>query len=149
MDKDQIPLYVQFFTEVGILNQLSRAGFEAHLPKGITLAHFSVLHHLVRLGDGQTPMQIAKAFQLPKTTMTHTLSVLEKRGLVVMRPNPDDGRSKAVILTDLGRKFCDEAITSSTPYFANFAARFPREELKNVLPLLAKMRGFLDKERNV
>jgi DNA-binding MarR family transcriptional regulator len=148
MDKNQTPLYFQFFTEIGILNQLSRAGFEAYLPKGITLAHFSVLNHLVRLGDGQTPLQIAKAFQLPKTTMTHTLSVLEKRGLIVMRPNPDDGRSKAVILTDLGRKFRDDAITSSTPFFASFANRFPPEKLKEVLPLLAEMRGFLDKERD-
>jgi len=148
MDKDQTPLYFQFFTEVGILNQLSRAGFEAHLPKGITLAHFSVLNHLVRLGDGQTPLQIAKAFQLPKTTMTHTLSVLEKRGLIVMRPNPDDGRSKSVILTKLGRKFRDDAIAASTPFFANFAAQFPPEKLKDVLPLLAEMRGFLDKERD-
>jgi len=148
MDKEQTPLYFQFFTEVGILNQLSRAGFEAHLPKGITLAHFSVLNHLVRLGDGQTPLQIAMAFQLPKTTMTHTLSVLEKRDLIVMRPNPDDGRSKVVILTDLGREFRDEAIVLSTPYFANFAERFPPEKLDKVLPLLAEMRGFLDKERD-
>lgn len=148
MDKDQTPLYAQFFTEVGILNQLSRAGIEAHLPKGITLAHFSVLHHLVRLGDGQTPLQIARAFQLPKTTMTHTLSVLEKRGLILMQPNPDDGRSKSVILTDLGQKFRDEAIAASTPFFANFAAQFPPEKLKDVLPILAEMRIFLDKERD-
>ena len=148
MDKEQTPLYFQFFTEVGILNQLSRTGFEEHLPKGITLAHFSVLNHLVRLGNGQTPLQIAKAFQLPKTTMTHTLSVLEKRDLIVMRPNPDDGRSKVVILTDLGREFRDEAIVLSTPYFANFAERFPPEQLDKVLPLLAEMRGFLDKERD-
>lgn len=148
MDKDQTPLYFQFFTEVGILNQLSRAGFEAHLPKGITLAHFSVLNHLVRLGGGQTPLQIAKAFQLPKTTMTHTLSVLEKRDLVVMRPNPDDGRSKSVYLTDLGREFRDDAISSSVPYFTSFAERFPPEQLKEVLPVLAEMRGFLDKERD-
>ena len=148
MDKDQASLYFQFFTEIGILNQLSRVGFEAYLPKGITLAHFSVLNHLVRLGDGQTPLQIARAFQLPKTTMTHTLSVLEKRDLVVMRPNPDDGRSRSVILTDLGRKFRDDAITSSAPYFTSFAKQFPPDKLKDILPILADMRGFLDKERD-
>lgn len=148
MDKGDTSLYFQFFTEVGILNQLSRAGFEAHLPKGITLAHFSVLSHLVRLGDGQTPLHMAKAFQLPKTTMTHTLSVLEKRGLIVMRPNPDDGRSKSVYLTDLGRKFRDDALISSAPYFTNFANQFPPDKLQDILPLLADMRAFLDKERD-
>jgi DNA-binding MarR family transcriptional regulator len=148
MDKGEAPLYFQFFTEVGILNQLSRAGFEAHLPKGITLAHFNVLNHLARVGDGQTPLHMAKAFQLPKTTMTHTLSVLEKRGLIVMRPNPDDGRSKSVYLTDLGRKFRGEAIDAAVPYFANFANKFSPEQLKQVLPLLAEMRTFLDQERD-
>jgi DNA-binding MarR family transcriptional regulator len=148
MDKNLTALYFQFFTEIGILNQLSRAGFEAKLPKGITLAHFSVLNHLVRLGGGQTPLHIAKAFQLPKTTMTHTLSVLEKRGLIAMRPNPDDGRSKVVILTDLGQKFRDDAITTSAPYFLDFAKQFPPDMLKDILPLLAEMRGFLDKNRD-
>lgn len=32
-----------FFNEVGIIQQLSRALFEARLPDGLTVPHFSVL----------------------------------------------------------------------------------------------------------
>jgi DNA-binding MarR family transcriptional regulator len=92
-------LYFELFNEIGILAQLSRALFEARLPKGLTVPHFSVLNHLVRLGDGKTPLALARAFQVPKTTRTHTLSGLEARGLVDLAPNPRDGRSKRVRLT--------------------------------------------------
>ena len=99
-----------FFNEVGILNQLATTLFNKRLPDGVTVAHFSVLNHLIRVRDGQTPLTLASAFQVPKTTMTHTLLGLEARGLVETRPNPKDGRSKQVWLTPTGRAFRDEAI---------------------------------------
>lgn len=148
MDEELTPLYFQFFTEISILNQLSRAGLESYLPKGITLAHFSVLNHLVRLGDKQMPLQIANAFQLPCTTMTHTLASLEKRGLIVMSPNPKDGRSKLVMLTEAGRKLQGDAIISSASYFMDFAQQYSPDVIKAILPILADMRDYLDKERD-
>jgi hypothetical protein len=42
-----LPLYFRLFNEIGILEQLSRARFEARLPKGVTVPHFSVLNHLM------------------------------------------------------------------------------------------------------
>jgi hypothetical protein len=48
--------YGAFFLEVGILSQLSRAMFEARLPPGFALPHFTVLNHLVRVKDGRTPL---------------------------------------------------------------------------------------------
>ncbi|MFM7336534.1 MAG: MarR family winged helix-turn-helix transcriptional regulator, partial [Tabrizicola sp.] len=94
-----------FFNEVGILAQLSRALFEARLPDGFNLPQFVVLNHLVRVKDGQTPLALARAFQVPKTSMTHSLAVLERHGLIEMRPNARDGRSKCVFLTEAGRAF--------------------------------------------
>ena len=49
--------------------------------------------------------------------MTHTLAGLEKRGLVEMRPNPEDGRSKRVWLTPAGRTFRDRTIRQMGPVF--------------------------------
>lgn len=51
----QDEIFFDFFLEVGILAQLSRAVFEARLPPGFNLPQFSVLNHLIRRGDGQTP----------------------------------------------------------------------------------------------
>ena len=105
----------EFFNEIGIISQLSSALFSRTMPHGVHVAHFSILNHMVRLGDGRTPVQLASAFQLTKATMTHSLGVLEKAGFVRIEPNPQDGRSKLVHLTAEGRAFREEAIQSVRP----------------------------------
>ncbi len=112
-------LYFQLFNEIGIINQLSRTAFEARLPDGMVLPQFAVINHLIRVQDGRTPLQLARAFQVPKTSMTHTLAGLEKRGLVEMRANPEDARSKQVWLTEAGRRFSSSwlALRRMSPRF--------------------------------
>ena len=136
------------FNEIGIIAQLSGSLFERRLPAGFLVSHFAVLNHLVRLGDGRTPLEIARAFQVPKTTMTHTLQGLEKAGLIAFAPNPADGRSKCVMLTDAGRAFRDTAIAALGPDLARRAAAIPPARIAEVLPLLAEVRTWLDRERD-
>lgn len=149
MDSKSLSLYFAFFNEVGIIEQLSRALLEARLPDGFLVSHFSVLNHLIRVRDGQTPLVLARAFQVPKTTMTHTLSGLEAHGLVDMRPNPKDGRSKCVWLTDAGQKFRDDAIAAMVPELAGFAEKYPAEFIEDIVPKLSEIRQFLDAARDV
>lgn len=136
-----------FFNEVGIINQLSRALFEARLPNGVTVQHFSVLNHLVRLGDGRTPLDIARAFQTPKASLTNTLAGLEKRDLIRMEPNPKDGRSKLVYLTDSGRAFRDNAIAELLPGIESFADKLDFAVIAELTPKLAEIRKILDENR--
>ena len=105
MSENTVSVYFRLFNEIGIIEQLARTAFEARLPPGFVVAQFSVLNHLVRVGDGRTPLAIARAFQVPKTSMTHTLSVLEREGLIEIRKNPGDGRSKLVYITGAGERF--------------------------------------------
>ncbi len=148
MDENTAGLYFRFFNEIGIVEQLSRALLEAQLPDGLIASHFGVMNHLIRVKDGQTPLVLARAFQVPKTTMTHTLAGLEKRGLVEMRPNPDDARSKQVWLTGQGRRVRDETIASLTPAFAALADAIPPEKVAAILPALQEVREYLDEARN-
>jgi DNA-binding MarR family transcriptional regulator len=148
MDSRTAALYFGFFNEVGIIAQLSRAAFEQRLPDGVTLPHLSVLNHLIRVADGQMPLALARAFQVPKTTMTNTLAGLEGRGLVETRPNPRDGRSKRVWLTPDGRRFRDDAIARLAPDLAVFAERFPQGEVAELVTRLAEIRAFLDAQRD-
>lgn len=148
MDSDSRLLYFSFFNEIGIIAQLSRAMMELKLPEGFGLPHFSVLNHMIRVGDGRTPIQIATAFQVPKTTMTHTLAGLSKADLVEIRPNPMDKRSKRVWLTEAGRRFRNEAIAQLDPDMQEFAKRFPAEEIAALVPALQKIRTYLDAARN-
>jgi DNA-binding MarR family transcriptional regulator len=140
--------YFTLFNEIAIIEQLSRARFEARLPKGVLVSHFAVLNHLLRVGDGRTPLDIARAFQVPKTTLSHTLSLLEGRGWIDLRPNPDDGRSKRVWITDPGRAFHADAIAALAPDMAEIASVFPAVDVALMLPRLAALRAYLDQSRD-
>lgn len=147
-DNSKLPLYFQFFNEIGIIGQLSSAILQSKLPDGILAPHFSILNHLVRMGDGRTPLEIAKAFQVPKTTMTHSLGVLEKHKFVELRPNPKDGRSKCVFLTEEGAAFRGQAIQAMAPDMEKLAVGISPDDIADLLPRLAEVRAFLDKMRD-
>lgn len=138
----------ELLNEVGIIAQLSRALLESHLEDGLTIHHFTALNHLVRLGDGRTPMDMARAFQVPKTSMSHTLSGLEKRGFIQMVPNPADGRGKLVLLTQAGRDLRQQAIHTLSPQIEKMIPQFGLDEAHSVLPTLRKLRALLDSTRD-
>jgi DNA-binding MarR family transcriptional regulator len=140
--------YFRLFNEIGIIGQLSRSLLEARLPPGIVAAQFSVVNHLVRLGDGKTPLALAHAFQVPKNSMTHSLTVLVREGLIEFRNNPQDGRSKLVYITAAGRSFQAKTIDALAPDIARIAAAFPPEFVVRLIPDLERLRKFLDADRN-
>ncbi|WP_299555918.1 MarR family transcriptional regulator [uncultured Tateyamaria sp.] len=141
-------VFFEVFNEIGIIEQLSRAILEARLPHGLIAPHFSVLNHLIRVSDGRTPMEMARAFQVPKTSMTHTLKGLEAHGLVETRPNPEDGRSKRVWLTQAGRDLRAEVIAALGPDFAKLAQEFDVARLVEIRPVLSDLRAYLDAARD-
>ena len=136
------------FNEIGIIEQLSRARLEARLPDGLIAPHFTVLNHLMRVGDGTTPLRMARAFQVPKTTLTHTLKGLETRALIEMRPNPEDGRSKTVWITDAGRTLRNQTIGQMAPDMMRLLEGFDVEALIAMRPVLSALRELLDDARS-
>ena len=148
MEDDKLRLYFSLFNEIGIINQLSRTLMNASLPAGLQTTHFGVVNHLMRVGDGPTPLALAQAFQVSKTTMGHTLAGLEKNGLIDMRPNPEDGRSKQVWITEKGRLFREEALLATAPMLADLAEELPVETVGQIVEELTKIRSYLDKRRN-
>jgi DNA-binding MarR family transcriptional regulator len=140
-------VWFAFFNEIGILAQLSGAMLEARLPPGFVTGQFAVLNHLVRVQDGRTPRELARAFQVPKTTMTHSLAVLERHGLVQIAPNPADGRSKCVWITEAGLAFRARAIAALAPDFARLAAVADSARVVEALPRLTELRQVMDRLR--
>lgn len=136
-----------FFNEVGIINQLSTALFAKTLPDNVHPSHFSILNHLVRTGDGKTPIRIAGAMQVTKMTMTHSLKVLTERGFIETRPNPDDARGKLVFLTPEGRAFRDRAIAGVVAEFSDLLTPELVEDMARLRPGLVAMRKHLDANR--
>jgi DNA-binding MarR family transcriptional regulator len=142
------PDYFRLFNEIGIIGQLLRSLLEVRLPPGFVAAQFSVLNHLARLGDGQTPLALAQAFQVPKNSMTHSLTVLESAGFIEMRKNPLDGRSKLVFITEAGRRLREDVIDALTPDIERIAGAFPPDVVARLLPDLERLRQFLDADRD-
>jgi len=147
-DLENSQILFELLNEVGIIAQLSRALLESRLEDGMTIHHFGVLNHLVRLGDGKTPLALARAFQVPKTSMSHTLAGLEKRALIKVSPNPDDGRGKLIFLTTAGRRMRDKAIATTGPDLAAIMPQFGVTEASAILPGLRKLRELLDRSRD-
>lgn len=148
MDRETLTTLFAFFNEVGIINQLSRAVLEEKLPDGIIQPHFSVLNHLIRVRDGQTPAKLASAFQVPKTSMSHTLAGLAKHGFIEMRPNPQDGRGKCVWITPAGRALREGAIEGMAPEIAALAQVINPKKIEAALPLLTEIRVYMDQARD-
>ena len=136
-----------FFNEIGIINQLSTAMLSKSLPDGVHPSHFSILNHLVRMGDGKSPLHIASAMQVTKNTMTHSLKVLQDRGYITVASNPNDGRGKLVYLTDSGRLFRDRAIVQVTSDFDHVIGPEQLEIMRRIVDDLAKLRRHLDESR--
>ncbi len=139
----ELATWCQFFNEIGILHQLSRTVLERHLPAGMSAAHFSVLNYLVRVKDGQTPRALAAALQVAKTTMSHTLSGLQARELIMIKRNPLDGRSKQVWLTPAGGRLRLAAIGSLGEDVARLAGQFDTRRVRavNRLPAVRQAAG--------
>ncbi|MEM7439913.1 MAG: MarR family transcriptional regulator [Pseudomonadota bacterium] len=138
----------RFFTEVGIINQLSRALLEARLPSDLTATHFGVIGHLSRRPEGETPLQLATAFQVPKTTMTHMIKVLQRHGLVDVAPNAADGRSKLVVATGAGAAFLGQKIQELQPDIAKAIDEIGVDAFASLLPGLENIRMKLDAARD-
>lgn len=136
-----------FFNEIGIIAQLSGNAFERAMPDGMTLPQFALLNHMARLGDGWSPLRLARAMQVTKGAMTNTLQHLQRKAMIEIRPDERDGRAKKVFITAAGRAARDECIATLAPYLAKLAAEIPPAEFAALLPFLEKVRRWLDAER--
>ena len=148
MPDKRLSLFFQLFNEIGILSQLSRTMLESRLGSGMLMPHFSVLNHLIRVGDGTTPLALSNAFQIPKASMTHTLAGLVKAGYIEMRENEKDKRSKCIYITRTGRAFRDRAIQNLVPDVEELAKEFSVNDVEAMLPALVELRKVLDRRRD-
>ena len=143
------PLAFKILNEIGIIDQLASHAFTQVLPGGMTIAQFGVLNHFVRLGHEYcTPAQLADAFQVTRPTMSNTLSRLERARLVLVVPDPDDGRGKRVSITDNGRAMREDCIARLAEPLARMQAQVPSELIEKLDPLLTEVRQILDQMRD-
>src|SRR5882724_9981043 len=88
---------------------LARRFDEVLRPFGLTNGQFSLLMSLNR--PEPPPMgPVASLLAMDRTTLTAALKPLERRGLVQVEKDPNDRRSRILILTDKGRALLARAV---------------------------------------
>ena len=105
---------------------LARRFDEALRPLELTNGQFSLLMSLNR--PEPAPMSsVAKLLAMDRTTLTAALKPLERRRLIRVEANPDDGRARLLILTPSGRDVLTQALPIWKAVHAELEARLPDE----------------------
>jgi DNA-binding MarR family transcriptional regulator len=110
-----------------------------------SLSQGSVLGRLDREGP-QSTSKLASAERVRPQSMGQTVSELESQGLIGRRPDPTDGRSALIELTEAGRAELREDRARREGWLAgaikeNFSAE-EREVLDEAVRLLARLAEF-------
>jgi DNA-binding MarR family transcriptional regulator len=93
--------------------------------------------------DGLPLKYLATAAKCSRSTMTGVVDTMEKNSLVTRIPNPEDGRSTLVKLTDMGND-----LKRFTPpldsYLISHCKDISKEELQTLIILLKKFSNSLE-----
>jgi len=135
---------IQVFAEIAAIDQLATTRIERALPAGLTKAQFTVLDRLARRGGGETPAELARAFQLTKGALTNSLARLAAAGLIAVAGDKDDGRKKRATVTDAGAAAHREALTALRPITESAREAFPERDFGGALPFLHALRSWLE-----
>jgi DNA-binding MarR family transcriptional regulator len=100
---------------------LARRFDDALRPVGLTQGQFSLLTSLNR-AEPPTIGAVAALLALDRTTLTANLKPLERRGLVKVKVDPDDKRSRRLMLTPAGRA----TVAAAAPIWKRAHARAER-----------------------
>lgn len=80
-------------------------------PYGLQQVHFDALHYLSRCNRfSDTPMAVTEYLGQTKGTVSQTLKVLVRKGLIRKTPDRNDGRVMRLAITSAGRKLLQKLI---------------------------------------
>jgi DNA-binding MarR family transcriptional regulator len=109
-------------------------------PYSLTFARYEALVLLSFSRAGALPLRVmGERLMVHPTSVTNTVDRLEAQGMVVRRPNPDDGRGRLAQITQRGR----DAVRAATRDLmsADFGlSGYAEEELAEMFGLLRGLR---------
>src|SRR5262249_37793020 len=79
-----------------------------------------------------------------KGPVSRTLALLQKRGLVAIRANPNDGRSHSITLTARGRAVHDKVIVAALDRERRLLSCLRKDEREMLIDLLRRLHNNLD-----
>lgn len=144
---DLLPMEVVGYLKTSQLitrNQLE-AFFKSH---GLQAGEFDVLATLRRAGApyALTPTQLFGTLMVSSGGMTNRLDRLERAGLIVRTPNPEDRRGTLVSLTEQGLEMMNRLVPLHVENEARLLSALSREEQETLGRLLGKLLDGLEVE---
>ena len=140
-DLDVTPMLV-----LGRLNEASSLVARERLAPlfarvGLQAGEFDVLATLRRSGQpyALTPTALYEATMVTSGAMTNRLDRLEKAGLILRGPHPNDRRGIVVQLTEQGLALIDEALTAHVANEHEILAGLSGAERETLAQLLEKL----------
>ncbi|QRG67732.1 MarR family winged helix-turn-helix transcriptional regulator [Brevibacillus choshinensis] len=105
----------------------------------VTTEQWSVLKCLEE-EDGLAIKELSKRVGKDQANVTRISDLLERKGYLVRKPNPEDKRSSLVCLTEAGREMTNELIPIDEKVHEVALSGISEEEISFLKQLLAKIR---------
>lgn len=115
-----------------------RLEFEVHRPLGWSWAGFRIMVNAYAL-DTVEPSQLASILGVARPTITSNLDRLERDGLLVRQPDPDNRRRVLVMLTDKGRAAVEQAIPLQIAVEKDLVSCIPSDQRASLEKMLNVM----------
>jgi DNA-binding MarR family transcriptional regulator len=127
-----------------VFSRLRRRLRESYDTAELTPSQMSVLSRLDKDGDASVS-DLALAERVRHQSMASTVAVLEKRGLVSRRQDPDDGRRQLVSVRKAGHKLLDDGRRAGEEWLSRVLAgqltEGERQTVLKAMALLDKLAG--------
>ena len=134
-----------------LVNHLARlfaAALQARIkPMGLSTGVFPIMLHLWQK-DGLTQRDLVDLVGVEQATMANTLARMERDGLIIRRPDPEDGRSRRIWLTERGSGLHEDATSAAMEENASVLAGLSDQESAQLVHLMRKaIQTFEDRQR--
>jgi DNA-binding MarR family transcriptional regulator len=134
--------YVPAFI-TNIANKLSNSATSAYQRNfGVNVTEWRIMTQLA-LEPGIPASRICQVIGFNKGPISRTLAVMQKRGLVTIRTDPNDGRTHSISLTAKGRGIHDKVIVVALEREKRLLSCLKADEREMLIELLRRLHNNL------
>jgi DNA-binding MarR family transcriptional regulator len=129
-----VPAFITF-----IANKLSNSAsafYQRHF--GVNVTEWRIMS-LLAIEPGIPASRICQVIGYDKGPVSRTLAALQKRGLVAIRTDPNDGRSHSISLTAKGRATHDKVIVAALDRERRLLSCLDKNEQEALIDLLRRV----------